>query len=337
MNKTVQPITGRKAGEFCRLLEKRGIGDREFQQYLIEHPDDLVNYIRAAKESSWQAVGKVTPSVHSIVQLNNLNPFFFEGLKEVSRSRHSSSGEWRLHYPPGFSVLPLDVHVERLRTALEGFVPTFSQPSNEISLPDGADGVALIPSITFLGKLWGIREPHGIGYKEVLRRINMALEKNRPADIFNYHQAYEFIRINPGVLEVLLPLEEKAERAGLNCLALPFSFGRLYADFGCRNARWTALYDGQLPLTTVQTGCLLLAMPNRLVSFNDLPVDCPGDECDRHDSDHYPNGTGKWYEFLGWEITEVKGYPIELRLNKTSGYGDTGMHGGPAVAFLPLK
>ncbi len=42
--KSVLPISGRKLGEFCRLLEERGVGDRIFQ-LLIEDPNRLVDFI----------------------------------------------------------------------------------------------------------------------------------------------------------------------------------------------------------------------------------------------------------------------------------------------------
>lgn len=47
---TVSPITGRKAGEFCRLLEERGIGDEEFQLTFIEGINDVVSWLRGDQE-----------------------------------------------------------------------------------------------------------------------------------------------------------------------------------------------------------------------------------------------------------------------------------------------
>lgn len=43
---TVQPITARQAGELCRLLEERGIGDEEFQTKLIEGINGFVSWMR---------------------------------------------------------------------------------------------------------------------------------------------------------------------------------------------------------------------------------------------------------------------------------------------------
>ncbi len=42
----VQPITGRQAGELCRLLEERSVGGEEFQKKLIERVNDLVCWIK---------------------------------------------------------------------------------------------------------------------------------------------------------------------------------------------------------------------------------------------------------------------------------------------------
>lgn len=43
---TVKPITGRAAGELCRLLEERGISGEEYQTYLVENPNGLIGYLR---------------------------------------------------------------------------------------------------------------------------------------------------------------------------------------------------------------------------------------------------------------------------------------------------
>ena len=59
---TVKPITGRQAGELCRLLEERGVDGDEFQQGLVERPDEVVIFIRgegsavAAPKRRWELV-----------------------------------------------------------------------------------------------------------------------------------------------------------------------------------------------------------------------------------------------------------------------------------------
>lgn len=44
--KTVLPISARRAGELCRLLEERGVGNRPFQK-LVENPDELVTLMQS--------------------------------------------------------------------------------------------------------------------------------------------------------------------------------------------------------------------------------------------------------------------------------------------------
>ena len=47
---TVKPITGRSAGELCRLLEERGFSQDEFQKHLVENPDGLIRWARGEEE-----------------------------------------------------------------------------------------------------------------------------------------------------------------------------------------------------------------------------------------------------------------------------------------------
>lgn len=44
--KNVQPISARKAGEFCRLLEERGYGNNIFQKYFIENIEEIIIHLK---------------------------------------------------------------------------------------------------------------------------------------------------------------------------------------------------------------------------------------------------------------------------------------------------
>jgi hypothetical protein len=59
---------------------------------------------------------------------------------------------------------------------------------------------------------------------------------------------------------------------------MPITFGRFYGGFSPRNARETAIRRQELPLCTAYVASLLGIMPERLVAYEDLCIDVPGDE-----------------------------------------------------------
>lgn len=249
--KTVQPISSRKTGGLARLLEERGIGNDDFQRYLVDRPNELVAYIMAMK---------------------NANPFESEKV----------SPEWT--YPVGWSKSDKHLQENRLIEAIPGFKPKYWRPSLIGYSPETYDGVAIIPTILSLGLLWSIYKPHREGYGKVVDKLATILEERQSfKNDLRGKLGPGNIRLHKEVIEILLPLEEDAFRSGCNCLLMPLSFGKKYAGHSNRNCRWQALKNGELPLGSAQGFCLLLTMPGRLAGEHDLTADWPGDCYDRQD------------------------------------------------------
>lgn len=82
--KTVQPISGRKTGELCRLLEERERGDSDFQK-LVEHPGDVVVLIDAIKARESKLLEPVTsvslPAIETFSASDHFRVGEVEGVK----------------------------------------------------------------------------------------------------------------------------------------------------------------------------------------------------------------------------------------------------------------
>lgn len=63
----VLPISGRKAGELCRLLEERGVGDQEFQTKLVEGVNELVVWMRGGGQQVYPFIVDYSQSLKEMI------------------------------------------------------------------------------------------------------------------------------------------------------------------------------------------------------------------------------------------------------------------------------
>ena len=182
--------------------------------------------------------------------------------------------EQSCYYPKGWSVPSLNDLQTRLQKAIPGLPITL--PIGDTYVPQGFDGMALVPKLSALARIFGVDDPYGSGYGELLEKVLDIIGGKR--SFYNYRNGVlgsNYLRLHDEVRSKLEALESEADG---DVLVVPISFGNLFAGYSARNARHTALGKGQLPLGSVQVACLLLSMSERLVSYDDLWIDCPADE-----------------------------------------------------------
>lgn len=220
-----------------------------------------------------------TQVAEAFKQIALLNPYARERGKQI----------W--FYPKGWTVPDLAVQEDRLLALFPGINLQGSNASEKRLVPKGADGLALLPSLRFLGKLLKIADPYGAGYGVIIGRLCELLSTQRDGAFHNYRKGElteAYVRLYAEVRERLEQLE--AATPG-DVLVLPISFGNLYAGWSVRAARWEALDQEQLPLGGAHVACLLLVMPERLTAYEQLWIDCPGDE-------HNWYADGRWSRCL---------------------------------------
>lgn len=228
------------------------------------------------------------------------------------------------YYPEGWSVPDLSAQAKKLAIFLPGLDLSYSEKASKVVVPEGADGLALIPKLSALGRICGISDPYWSGYS---RLVGHAIGFIGHREFSSYLQELQeqgeltdqYIRIHAETRKILTELE--AETPG-DCLVLPISFGNLYAGYSQRNAGWEALYRQQLPLGLVQVSYLLLAMPGRLTACNHLFIYCPGDEY-------------RWYTNDDWSLCPL--FYFDDKLDQSgNGFAHRDAEGGSAVAFLEV-
>jgi len=154
---------------------------------------------------------------------------------------------------------------------------------------DLADGLVILPTISYLSRLFSVGDPYGRGYGLIFNRLpGLVGKRNSSGERFYCNE--DWLRINNEAKEIIIEREK-----GLgDVLVLPISFGKLYAGCTAQIAFDRILKELLFPLSAVQINILLLLMPERLKDAWSLGVICPVDEFNL-------SGEGKWESCLGFD------------------------------------
>lgn len=180
-------------------------------------------------------------------------------------------------YPSGWTVPSFDEQRERTASLFPDLVlPEIA--SRDTVVPGGWDGVWWFPpEIAALGRIWGIADYYTTGYGSVVEQLLALMGQQRK--LYNYREdklTADYIRINELVRVRIETLESATDGDFLP--PMPITFGQFYGGFSPRNTRETAIRRQELPFCSVQVGSLLAVMPERLVAYENLFIDVPGDE-----------------------------------------------------------
>lgn len=184
-------------------------------------------------------------------------------------------------HPNGWSVPPIDEQITRLRGVFPGISLSKANNVQGSTPPAAADGICLLPTLRYLGKFFRVADPYNSEYWQLISKVLELMAKTR--DLCNFQASRlhrRFVRLSE---HSRLLLEQLEDANGGDVLALPVTLGDVYAGHSVRSVRWEASHSKMLPLGSVQIGCLLLVMPDRLATDEDLYIDCPADEYDFND------------------------------------------------------
>lgn len=120
------------------------------------------------------------------------------------------------------------------------------------------------------------------GYNNALNLILKAIAKSRP--LCNYREGQltsKRLRQSEATREAELKL--KSDQPG-DFLIVPSQMGNRWGGYSVKEVR-KSYDDGEFGHGSVAGGCLVLSHPNRLVRFEELAMDFPGDEFDNLDAD----------------------------------------------------
>ena len=170
-------------------------------------------------------------------------------------------------YPSGYKPKGLAEQVKRLRELFPG-IGEASEKLASVTLPTNTEGWFAIPRWQTLAKTYG----------QAVQKVLDVIKQTRGGKFYNHREG----QLGPNQLRQLARTEkffcDLAEAQGNpDILIVPAQFGLMHAGKSVRRAREVFLVN-EFGLGAFAVGIMLLTHPDRLQHYDDLWIDCAGDE-----------------------------------------------------------
>ncbi len=170
-------------------------------------------------------------------------------------------------YPEVYGVKSVTEQVANLRDLFPELKDaTFDGKLASSPLPRYAEGWFAIPRWQVLASTYGL----------AVQKVLATIQSKR--SFYNYREGRlgeEFLRPHEHTTSMLKILAN--QQAGHNILIIPVQFGLLHRGQSVRRAR-EVFQPNEFGLGSFQVGTMFLTHPERLVQWNQLHLDCAGDE-----------------------------------------------------------
>lgn len=202
--------------------------------------------------------------------------------RELSLSNQFANEEVRSSYgyPDGYRVKPI---LEQVAT-LKGFFPNLATNDEVLEelasrpLPAGADGWFAIPRYDKVGS----------DYNDGFLKVLSALASKRK--FYNYREgklSEQYLRQSERAIAMWKKISEEEGQGG-DILIVAAQFGFRHRGRSVRRAR-EVMVANEFCLGAFAVGCMLLTHPEREVRWEQLHIDCAGDE-------YAPDGDGQFVD-----------------------------------------
>lgn len=216
------------------------------------------------------------------------------------------------NYPANYRVKPLAEQIETLAKLfnLDG-TKAYAYASSLSELPEGAEGWFAIPRFEVVGNAYG----------DAVEKVIGLIAKNRKLKNWREGQLHErYLRQSERTKWMMAKFAEGQEG---DILVIPAQFGFRHRGKSVRRARET-FYDNEFGLGAFVVGCLLLTHPEREMEWEQLHIDCGGDE-------YSPDADG---QFVGAPVFDW--YDGRLHFGNYWASGANERYGS-AAGFLPQE
>jgi len=175
----------------------------------------------------------------------------------------------RYGYLSGYTK-PKDViwQSNRLRELFSGIGFHDEKLAMQMSMPEGAEGLFVIPRWQTLAKTYG----------EAVHVVLTKLNETRKDKFINYREdemGPDNLRESARKAEVMEQIAQSQK--GYDLLVIPAQFGIVHRGHSVRRAR-VVIGNKGFGLGAFEVGIMLLTHPERLQHYDDLWIDCAGDE-----------------------------------------------------------
>lgn len=210
--------------------------------------------------------------------------------KETINPFRDEKKEPTAEYPKNWEPISISEQLE----ALQGFYPNLDSShvasiAQNISLPEAADAVFVVPKPSIIAAKQNIEDPFGKDYRRLLEvTVLNHIVKQRN---FLYYRGLDVTddthRIGQLASDAIRRMEE--EQPG-DYMVFAAQTGKKWAGTSPSYARWEMEHGvGEFPLPSWCAAHIILTNPARLENYDDLGIDCPGDEYRFKGSPEIPN------------------------------------------------
>ncbi|MSU74244.1 hypothetical protein EXS57_00500 [Candidatus Kaiserbacteria bacterium] len=214
----------------------------------------------------------------------------------------------RYKYLSGYTK-PKDViwQSNQLRVLFSG-VGFHDEKAAQMAVPEGAEGLFVIPTWQSFAKLHSVST-----YAEAVQIVLAKLNETRKGKFYNHREnemGSDNLRESARKAEVMEQIAQSQK--GYDLLVIPGQFGIVHRGRSVRRAR-VVIGSKDFVLGALEVGIMLLTHPERLQHYDDLYIDCAGDEFkpgDRLDFSCAPifrfRGDKLWFD--AYEVEFASGY-----------------------------
>lgn len=252
-------------------------------------------YRRFVEDSCEKALTEVNLDKDGIQKLiergDEFQAHIIAGIRELSVSNQFADEEMESSYGyiSGYKPKGITEQTNRLRELFPG-IGYVDEKLAEAELPENAEGWFAIPR-------W---EKVASTYGEAVQKVFDLLEQTRDGKFHNYRDGQlgsQYLRESAKTAKMFQALRE--EQKDHDILIVPAQFGLLHRRCSVRRVR-EVMNVNQFGLGAFAIGIMLLTHPERLQCYNDLYIDCAGDE-------FAPVAVGDWscapfFDFHGGQL-----------------------------------
>lgn len=318
----ITPVTDGQKKQVKRFAEDAvdraiadGLLDKDTTQKLIENGDEFQTRIIAGiKEllvSNQFADEEGGDIIHGFPYPQSHSESWPKSLKHpVSNQFADEEVESNCVYPNGYKVKGITEQTNILRQLFPGVGFADEKLADQL-FPPNAEGWFAIPRWQLVAKT----------YNEAVQKVLDLIEKQRKGKFYNYREdriGEQYLRQHERTAKKLQTLGN--QQKGFDILVVATQFGLRHRGRSVRRAREVFMAN-EFGLGAFEIGCMILTHPERLQHYDDLWIDCVGDEFS-------PDADGFFHYAPDFSLDDGR---VRFHTRWVS-YAD--VHGGSASGFL---
>ena len=236
---------------------------------IVNHLDPKFRKPLSILEAQWDKAALSEKEAQRVNEASGLADLIAGFIAKNRSSNQFANEEVKSNYsyPKGYQQKDVHAQANLLRALISG-VGFADEKLALLPLPNGAEGYFAIPR-------WQTVAPT---YREAVEKVFVLLAKQRKGKFQNYREGQlseQYLRESEKTAAAFQKLSD--EQKGYDILVVPAQFGIWHRGRSVRRAR-EVMNSSEFGLGAFAVGIMLLTHPEREIQWEQLHIDCAGDE-----------------------------------------------------------